>query len=330
MTSQEFYNLFNVNEKEYLKKYIWNDDSQTIGFAIIKNYPKGKSFKPAIKKDGSDDTVAMIKVYTFPKEDSRESWVVGATVAKVSLYKIDNPMRFPSEEKPEDIDAPIEESLKKSVDSPQPIDLEEPNRFTFNFKSQTFFDKKKNITIAPKFIIDYMYKEHIDTYASTRGYILKFKFNINILLIKFIESFSKFLIKTIQIISGRKVENEAYDFLLKPFYFPPVNPRGVKDQIDSNNKLEEYDNLLKKINPFTFSFITSFILILYILYYKFCINFLGLISFVKANKDDQIFSVSIIAFTILFFNYMLPNILLYTLNSCVHLYKKLSSKRFKL
>jgi hypothetical protein len=323
MTTEQFFNLFELDEKEYIKKYLWSSD-RAIGITILKSYVKSKFFKPAVTNSGSDDTLAMLKVYVVPNSKS-EIWEVGVSATKISLYGLD---KFPSQENPKDPDAPTKESSEKSASYLiQPINLEEQDRFTFNSKDSTFFDKKTKKTVAARFIIDYIYKEHIDTYISVRGYILQGKFLLLRFLMKFIEWLGKFLVAVIPKISGRKINNDAYNLILKPFYWE--NPTGIKGKTEEV-QLQDYDNMLKKINPFTFSFVTGFILIFYILYYNFCSDFLNIISFIKSNKDDQIFSVALITFVVLFFNYIFPNFLLFILNSCVKIYKKLSLKRFEL
>lgn len=268
-----------------------------------------------------------MKVFLNGREkDNNKIISVGVTISKVSLFKLDRQDHFHYDFDYKDPQSPTKESLEKSEKSPQPINLEENSRFTFNPENNQFFDKKKNKAIKGKDIIDYIYQQHIDTYTSLRGKILRIKMNTSSLLVKVCEAVGKCLIEVIPFLTGRKIENKAYNLLLSPFSFA-VDPTKIKDNVEE--KTVDYENMLRKINPFTFSIITTLVLALYILHY-FCIDFLGIIRFIKANGDDQVFSVTLVAFVVLFFNYVLPNILLFLLNSLIKMVRKLYSKRFEL
>lgn len=328
MNNKDFFNLFDLREgNDYTKNYIWDETQKETGFSIIKTYPENKYFSPTKSRNGQDDDVMLIKVFTYgePKESSLFS--VGATVSKVSLFLLDNANPFQHRDDGTSPASPIEENIQKSLKSVQPINLEEMHRFSFDLEKEEFFDKKKKKVVPASFIIEHMYREHIATYSSIRGLKLKTKIKLNNWIIRTVEAVGNLLIKIIPKISGRKIENNAYNIFIKSFAW--VNPKGIDDQTGTSN-LMEYDNLLRKINPFTFSFVTAFILILYLFYYYFCSDFLNIISFIKANENDQIFSVTIIAFIILFFNYILPNALLFILNLLIKAYQKLSFRRFEL
>lgn len=323
MTAEEFFKLFGLKKEDYIKEYLWNSDRAT-GFTILKTYPKTKFFQPAVTITGADDTLAMVKVYVTPKENSA-IWPVGSTTTKISLYGLD---KSPFQEENNDPNAPTKESSEKSSASfLQPINLEEENRYTFNSKEQTFFDIKRKQSITANSLVELVYQDHISTYTSSRGYLLQGKFFLHRLRMKLTEWLGKVFVIIIPTISGRKIDNEAYNLLFRPF--PWVKKEGIKDK-PVGTELEDYENLIKKINPLTFSFLTGFLLILYWVYYNFCSDFLGIISFIKANKEDQIFSVTLIAFIVLFFNYILPNVLLFMLNVLVKIYAKLSVKRYEL
>ncbi len=326
MNSQEFFNLFGLKDEEYIKNYIWNDTNREIGFSIVKHYPKRKFFKPAVTQNDSIDTVSLIKVYTFPKSET-DSWRVGTSISKASLFQLDKPFNPLLENSFSDPDSPTQESLEQSSKGLQPINLEENDRFLFNAKDKTFFDTKKNIKIQGRFIVDNIYNEHVNTFLSFRGSVLKLRLAINRISLKLLEFIGNFLIAIIPKVAGKKIENKAYNMFIEPFHF--VNPAGKDDRI-SNEGLMPYDDLVKKINPFMFSWMTFFILLIYILYSAFCIDFLHIVSFIKANKDDEVFSITLIVFIMLFFNYILPNFLLWTLNQFIKLSRKWSFKFFKL
>lgn len=327
MDSNKFYNLFDLKTGEFIKNYIWDQNQPEIGFSITKFYPKdSKFFKPAVKQDGSDDSAVLLKVYIRPN-DNLDELPVGLLASKISLYQIDNQDKFLPNYDFSDPNSPTEESLKKSSESFQPINLEEPNRFVFRKSTSTFFDTKKKIIVTGHQMLDHIYNEHCKTIASVRGIWLKLKIKSLNKLIQFLNWIGKVFLVIIPKLSGRKIENKYYNMLLEPFNW--ANPKGVQDQVN-NTDLVSYDDLLKKINPFTFSIVASIILLLYVLYYKFCNDFLGIISFIKYNNDDQVFSVVIITFTVLFFNYMLPNLLLWILNQTIKATRKLSFLRFEL
>ncbi len=142
-----------------------------------------------------------------------------------------------------------------------------------------------------------------------------------------LEFFGKMLVRLIPPIAGRNIENNSYNLLLEPFYYSN-NPNRIKDD-NQNDTYIEYDNLIKKINPFLASITASLILILYILDYL-CINIFGVINFIRHNSGDQVFSVVVVTFVILLMNYIIPNFMLFVLNLNIHILNKLRWMKFKI
>lgn len=330
MSSRNFFDLFNlIKDKDYIKEpYIWGENSPDIGFAILKKYPKGKRFIPAQNNTGEDDNLILIKVFLQKAKQKDNKITIGLTISNVSFYKLDNKnIWYEDQFDYSNPLCPTKESVVKSKESTQPINLEEMDRFIYDISENKFYNTKNNKEIIAKNIIRFIYDQHIETISNTltNGW-LRFRISFNNILIYTVKWVGDIFIKIIPKLSGKKIENKYHNMFIEPFNW--VNTGGVKD-VD-NQEIINYDDLLKKINYFVFSVITSLLIILYILKTYYCIDFLKIIDFLQKNKGDQIFSVVMITFVVLFFNYILPNFLLLILNTLILKYRKLSSKRFEL
>lgn len=329
MNSQDFFNLFNLKKGiDYINEpYIWDTTSPNLGFAILKNYPKGKKFIPAKNNLGEDDNIMLIRVFLTGEALDKDNVVIGVDIGNVSLYKLNNPNIF-GVYNWEDSKCPTKESIEISKKSTQPIDLTEiRKKFVFNKIDYSFFDKDKNKEIKGQEVIEYIYKQHLETISnSLTNFWFRFRITFFRVMSFVIKWFGELMIKIIPKISGKDIENKYGKLFFEPFQW--ANPKGIKDI--ENNNLVEYEGLLKKINPFIFSIITIVMIILYVLSNYFGCNFFKIIDFIQKNKGDQIFSVILVAFVVLFFNYILPNSLLFFLNRLVLAYRKLSFKRIEL
>lgn len=112
MNSREFFNLFNLTERDYLKNYIWDNTVRPdIGFALVRTYPPNKRFIPAKKQDGSDDTVMLLKVFLTVRDKENPNKVsVGVTVSKISLFTLDKRDHFHAIKKAPSVDSALNHS----------------------------------------------------------------------------------------------------------------------------------------------------------------------------------------------------------------------------
>jgi hypothetical protein len=327
MNSQTLFDLFNLQTSEYIRKYVWNTPNNEVGFGIVKSYPKSKQFTPAKKLNGEDDNAILLKAFLYRLVDAQEGkYFVGTSVSKISLYQIEKDIHFQQDFDYNDPKCPTKESVTLSLKGQQPISLEEMDRFELDITTNSFYDLKKKKAVEAKDVINHIYNEHLASYTSIRGRKLKAKVWLNNTLIKITQKTGEPLIKIIPSISGRKIKNDFHNLFYQPFGWETT--QGTKE--NKVGELIEYEDLLRKINPITFSFVTTFIVGLYILYTFLHCDLLHIVGFIKANKDDQVFVVVLVAFCVLFFNYILPNILLYILNSLIRLNRKLSFRKFQL
>ncbi|MDY7036098.1 MAG: hypothetical protein SV375_08065 [Thermodesulfobacteriota bacterium] len=69
-TAEEFRNSFRIQENQDYEDFIPFKDGK-VGFSIKRPYPRDIPFGPPIKKDGTPDTLAMIRVLYNPKNLSK-------------------------------------------------------------------------------------------------------------------------------------------------------------------------------------------------------------------------------------------------------------------
>src|SRR5258706_3296612 len=133
--TQEFVKIFNFSTKDEITPWINND---TVGFSIIKEYPRKGLFVPAINQEGKPDSVALIRIGYDKSEEKKLPLRV--TIHKVSRYLINGHWNFNYDDK----ESPTEESAKESKSSRRPIDLEELSRYIYHSETKKIFDLEKN------------------------------------------------------------------------------------------------------------------------------------------------------------------------------------------
>jgi len=329
ITSQTFYDLFSYDEGSIVKKYIWDQQSPDVGFAILKKYPSKILFIPSKNNSSGDDNLVLIKVFLIKEKAAGNVVPVGVSASNVSFYKLENPNIWREEQYDwQDQNAPTKESIEKSKQSTMPIDLVEMNRYTFNLSTNKFKDTDKNKDgIDPKAIIENIYNDHTETVKNTlRNKWFRFKISFyrnTAVLFKYLGTVISKSIKFL----GYSLNNDYGIFFVEKFYF--TNPNSRDDRNPAELKEEptvHYEELLK-INRPLFLGLTTFIIVLYALKEYFCINFLNIVDFFQRNKEDQIFFISFLLFILIFFNWFLPRLLLKKLNIILKIYRLLTNKK---
>lgn len=161
LTAEELRDALAIQEDKNYKDFIAFKDGKA-GFSIKRQYPAEIAFKPPVTKDGSQDTLAMIRVLYNPKNVSEAEldltkvpiWI---DIGKHSKYYY-NHFGFNFD----DDDCPTEESLAASQASPRPVDLDFPDDFFFNHSAGEFVDKNGKRYSGPQ-VLQFVFDQHCDT-----------------------------------------------------------------------------------------------------------------------------------------------------------------------
>lgn len=328
--SQNLFNKFNIPQDYYIRNWIWQDREDSFGFSLIKEYPTNiRYFKPAITKSGSIDSVVLIKIAVFPRMIEKDNlYVMNLSVDTTSKYRLEKENELQLDFNYEDDNCPTKESLEASANSRQPISLSDKTKYRFNYIDNTFYDCERNISVSGIEIVNYIFQKHLETINNTRGLLLRIKSKVKMLVSTGLFHTAKGLSVAIFPLTGRKIENKYYNMPIVSFYYA-TNPKEYEDNFGTPNHLLNLDGLLK-ITPLA-ALISSFTIIsLFIIGFYFGKNPLNLVSFFKEYKDSEIFSVSLIILVVLFWNRILPFILLRLLNSIISLQQWVDSLKFRI
>lgn len=218
MDSQSFFDLFDLQTSQYIRKYIWGASNDEVGFGIIKPYPKNKYFTPAKKLNSENDSAILLKAFLYKHPETQEGkYLVGTSISKISLYQIDKNIHFQRDFDYTDPDCPTKESVELSLKGQQPVSLEEMDKFELDVATNTFYDLKKKKSVDARDVINHIYNEHIASYSSIRGRKLKAKVWLNGALLKITQNVGEPLIWIIPSISGRKIKNDFHNLFYQPF-----------------------------------------------------------------------------------------------------------------
>ena len=136
------------------------------GFSIQRAYPADIPFVPPVKKDGTPDTVAMIRVLYNPGKLPQEKldparvplWI---DVGPHSEYRYRH-FGYDFEQE----DCPTAESLERSRSTPQPVHLEFLDDFFFSHKDSLFIERDSKFTGAE--IFEHVFRQHCETTSEKR------------------------------------------------------------------------------------------------------------------------------------------------------------------
>lgn len=327
--SSNLFNVFNLQDNSYIKNWIWQDRPDSFGFSLIKNFPdKKSSYKPALTKTGQKDSVVLIKIAALPQEAVEGGYPVFLSVSTVSRYLVERPDLVPTEYNFSDEDSPTEESLLISSKSRQPISLTDQTKYRFNYEQNSFYDLEEGRTATGTEVVDYIYNKHIATLNNTTGLLLRTKSYMKGKVSIGLFHTAKGLSLTILPITGRTIKNKYDNMPIASFHYA-ADPRDLEDITQSGSKLLNLESLLK-VTPLA-AFLSSFTVIaLFVISFYLNKNPFQIIPFFEKYKDSEVFSVALIVLIVIFWNRILPFILLKLLNSLIKLQWWVDTLKFKI
>jgi hypothetical protein len=190
--------------------------ASAIGFSVQRPYPPSSAFKPPMKRDGTPDTVALVKlVYTPQRSDpatpARVPISASASVFSRYIYRHFD-YNF------QDSECPTEESIRDSKKSRRPIDLEAIDQFFYDHNTDTIQDSDGK-TIAEIQILNELYEKHVATVDSLRGKVFHWKISAVGKASLATHPLDKFLKWSLRMFCGRTIEppRDSFRGALEPY-----------------------------------------------------------------------------------------------------------------
>jgi hypothetical protein len=310
MTNQEFFETFKLPTNEYLKHFLFTDDTTDVGFSIFKYYPKNGKFKPAINKKGEDDDVVMIRIAFSKKDLGNPKRKLFIDAVKVSRYKSEysyaNGNSF-AEYNTESPFYPTNESIQISLKSLQPEDISSPD-FRFD-ESGLFYSEYERKYYTGVELVNYVYQKHISTYNNfVTSYKIRYK--------KFITwscervgNFLLFFLNKILMFEKKKTFTNFFSFYWDTRRYGK-NPATSLVNLEVYRPTYEalsYDKL--KIYPlWTLSFVVIIISMFYLNTHStsswvVMIFFKKVSAFIISNSSNNLFFTSLVALFLVISNY---------------------------
>lgn len=274
-----------------------------MGFSVLRKYPENKGFTPARTKNGALDTVALIRVGCVFDNSTLDEVPLIVTASKHSQYKFGHfGINFSDES------APTKESLEESELSKQPLDLEE--NFRYYLRSEEIFDKKLNDVTSLTEIVDNIYNEHVDTISGTRAVLFKLKLTAKNRLSEGLIPFILRIIKFLLGVFGKELSTS------------PASLIGVYEPYSFKNLETNY--------PYSFPFFKTDarISILSIVWISLSSILIWLyVPLIRLMNET--FSLAIVLLGFIVFEYVVPIILLYSMNALIWTRLKLDTTSLK-
>jgi hypothetical protein len=148
----------------------WDTDPHDSGFSILRQYPTDCGFIPVRRPDGSDDTVALIKV-GYGRNKIKD----GKAQLYVNVSKFERYLSGRARYDFADSNSPKKEAIDASNKSLQPIELLDASRYIYDVNQHTVHDVETNKTVSVNDVVDNIFKQHLKTIKGIKAVIFKGK-----------------------------------------------------------------------------------------------------------------------------------------------------------
>jgi len=169
-SSQNLIDLFgDITSSGYINPTFLNDTK--VGFSIQRKYPTNIRYKPAKNTAGHEDNIAVIwVVYDTNRKNNNLTLVpLRLRIAMMSEYRAKHwDYDF------NDDACPTEESVRESLNSPQPFDLDLYDYFFYSINENKFVDAD-NSNVTGIEILNKLFKAHCDSVHPLKGFPLRSK-----------------------------------------------------------------------------------------------------------------------------------------------------------
>ena len=281
-----------------------------LGFSVQQPYPPNCRYSPPMKKDGTPDTYALIRVSYRPNQRSSAKPNLVPISADVSVFcrylytHLDYDFS--------DSDCPTEESVTASKKTPKPIDLSVFDQYFYDHERDGFLDAAGK-KIEGIDIINRLYNDHVDTIGTFKGFMFRWKLTSKNKIVSLCEVIRGILKWLLGWLCGRTLKPDN----IFGGMWGDYRPEDMKLL-----KTESIDVFGYKASKNVIVTFCAFLLIGYSLFHfaeKKCIWLSGIVS-------NSLLSFGFSILCISFLDHALPKILLYMINALGHLQFKILTK----
>jgi len=310
-SAEQLKEVFQLSEDSEYEKF--TPFTKEIGFSVQRPYPESSKFSPPVKRDGTPDSYALIRVrYGLSEKNANTPHRVpiSANIGVFSRY-LSNNFDYDFE----DDDCPTEESVLSSKRSTRPLDLSFFDEHFYDHQSDSLIDKagKKVEGIQ---ILNELYEKHLATADHFKGRVFRWKMNSvykTASLCKPLTDIFKWLLK---IICGRTIE--AGD--ISRGFWSEYRPEDLK--LLKTERIDVFGYRASKNVIVTFCII---LLVSYIAAYLFGYTPKWLVTIGKNNLLS--FALAVLSITVL--DTILPKFLFLLVNLTIRLQYRLITMNFK-
>lgn len=209
-SAEELIDAFGIRAiRDYERITALND--RKVGFSVQRKYPEDLLYVPLKKRNGEDDTFALIHVvYAHPTEqqDEYDSHKV-PLIVRVTTHSryLSNHIDFDFD----DSESPTRESTERTKATPTPVPLDFYGEFFYDHHTNSFIDSTLEVLTGQE-LLERVYKSHCDTAHEKRGRTIRRKQTIQARLTDFLGSVVSWEKKVLNLFFGRTLDEGSSYF----------------------------------------------------------------------------------------------------------------------
>ena len=310
--AEEFKKFFDLKD-EYERFTILND--VPVGFSVQRKYPiENFRYYPPKNRDGTDDTVALFHVI-YKKPKSNDNLIISKVpiILRVSTFS-----RYRNEHFDYDFDddnCPTKESIEKSNNTPQPIDIENENTYYFDHNLNRIVDGTNSVFSGKK-LLDEIYNKHINTVHLVKGLKIRTKIKTKSKFIYLLKVFINILTWILKKGFGRTLDEKNNLNLYL---------HGYKKEDFKKLTTDSFEIFNYKASRGIIIIFCGIVILLYLARYFFNLKFNYL---TKVSSNQFVLLVHSIFFLYLL-DVIIPNIIFFLLNRVIKYRTRLLFKKTK-
>lgn len=300
--------LYKPREGDEFIPWKENDQSQYVGFTVLRDYPLSSSFVPVLTKEGKQDTKVMIRLGHSKTAPDGNQIKLYATATKFSKYLSEH-FRYDFDD---DTNSPTKESIDQSTKSSQPVDLEENDRYLLDPATSKVTDTRNGKIVTISQIIDDLYNQHIQTIDGPHAVYFKTKIKAKSLLFSVPYGLKPKLIWINDFLFG-KILAQPSDFR-KGFF----EPYDYKDLISVYPQSVPFFNSELKISKKCILWVAITLLIFWY-WLRLHNNF---------REMNDVYTIAVAVLFTAFYDTIIPNFILFVTNQTIRMSAWAASSKF--
>ncbi len=163
----ELKEAFGIDNLPGYENYIPFKDRK-VGFSVQRQYPPDIRYKPPKRKDGTPDTVALIRVLYFHPTEVNEPVNPGKVPLSLSISTHSRYLINHFEYNFDDDNCPTRQSISLSKSTPRPIALDSKSEYFYDHHNNSFINNRSE-SLKGKEVLDRIFQLHCNTIHVVKG-----------------------------------------------------------------------------------------------------------------------------------------------------------------